>query len=121
MSVSARIAPPNSLLLVSDERGGEIPQSQAGALLTFTSSCIAIGSLCEIDGETEITLGQADEVDPGGEPHFEGSLETPTRRLAVRTVLGDTVLEVWVPDLRTSLRIWVNDSAEPDKIVVGFH
>lgn len=119
MFVSAKIAPPNSLLLVAGTGGGEIPESFGGAMIASTSTCIAIGCRSEADGETEVILGRAEEIDPGDNPCFEDFLETPTRRILIRTVLGDTLLEAPVPDVRTGLRIWLNDNAEPDRIMIG--
>lgn len=119
MATSARIAPPNSLVLVADPSGGEIPETMAGSLIASTSSCIAVGCRSDVDGETEFTLGSTREVDPGNRPAFEGKLNTPNRKIAVRSVLGQTILEATVPQQQTTVRVWVNDPKEPDKVIVG--
>jgi hypothetical protein len=46
-------------------------------------------------------------------------LQTPTRRLAIRTVRGALLLEEPVLATETRLRIWVNAATEPDRIAVG--
>jgi len=120
MEKSTRIAPPNSVVLVCDAGGGEIPTSMQGALISSTPSCIAIGCRAEDDGETDIALGAIEEVDPGTPSAFEGTLSTPTRKVVVRSVLGQTVLEAAVPSRNTRVRVWVNDQSEPDRVVVGF-
>ena len=71
------------------------------------------------DGETEVTLGTSDEVDPGDLPAFDAMLETPNRAVVVWTVEDETVLEAPVPTKQTRVRIWVNHPTEPDKIIVG--
>ena len=119
MKHSTRIAPPNSLVLVSDPGGGDIPGSMNQSLIAATDSCIAIGCRAEDDGETEIDLGLSNCVNTGDEPAFEGTLKTPNRKIAVRDVLGVVLLEMAVPAAETIVRIWVNDSKEPDKIIVG--
>jgi hypothetical protein len=119
MATSAKVAPPNSLVLVSDPANADIPETMAGGLIASTKSCVAVGCQSDADGETEFTLGAAREVDPGSQPVFEGSLPTPNGRLAVQSVLGDTILETPVTQQRTSIRIWVNDAKEPDKVIVG--
>lgn len=119
MTTSTRIAPPNSLVLVEGSQGGEIPTSMQQSLIAATDSCIAIGCRAEDDGETEITLGPSGKVDIGKRPAFEGSLQTPTRKVTVRTVHGVTLLEMSVPTKETKLKIWVNDPSEPDRIAVG--
>src|SRR4029077_10514674 len=109
MTKSARIAPPNSVVLVSDATGGEIPKSMDDCLISSTTSCIAIGCRSEADGETDIALGALLEVAQGGSPDFEGLVATPSRRIVVRTVLGDTILDATVPATNTNVRVWVND------------
>ena len=118
-TTSTRLAPPNSLVLVEDSSGGEIPMSMNQSLIAATPSCIAVGCRAEDDGETEITLGPCSCVDAGEQPVFAGLLQTPNRRLAIRTVHGVTLLEMPVPATETTVKIWVNDSREPDHVTVG--
>lgn len=119
MTISTRLAPPNSLVLIEDPSGGEIPDSMNQSLISATDSCIAVGCRAEDDGETEIVLGNCNKVDTGEQPMFDGLLRTPTRKLVVRTVLGITLLEMPVSETQTRLRIWVNDPTEPDRIAIG--
>jgi hypothetical protein len=116
---SAKTAPPNSLVLIEDPSGGNVPASMAGSLVASTMSCIAVGCKSEADGETEFRLGAVSEVDPGNRPVFQGALETPTRKVSLRTVLGHTILEMPVAGKRTMVRVWANNPKEPDKIIVG--
>lgn len=116
---STRIAPPNSVVLIEDSSGGTIPASMDHTLISATDSCIAVGCKAEDDGETDITLGPCDEVDTGERSAFEWSLQTPNRRLVVRTIHGNTLLEMAVPKTETALRIWVNDPSEPDRVAIG--
>ncbi len=119
MTTSIRVAPPNSVVLVEDSSGGEIPDSMKQSLIAATDSCIAVGCMAEDDGETEIVLGSYGSVDADKELVFEGLLQTPNRKLVVRTVRGVTLLELPVPTTETKVVIWVNDSSEPDRIAVG--
>jgi hypothetical protein len=72
-----------------------------------------------LDGETEVTVGTAEEVSPGGSPAFDADLETPHRAVVVWTVEDERILEVPVPSTQTRVRVWVNHSVEPDKVIVG--
>jgi hypothetical protein len=119
MVSSAKIAPPHSVVLVTDPGETAIPKSMRGSVIAATDSCIAIGCRAEVDGETEFTLGASRDVDPGDRPAFTGELKTPNRRLTVRTVLGRTILEASVSQAQTPIRIWLNDAEEPDRVVVG--
>ncbi len=122
MAQAISIAPPNSLIFVSDPNGGSVPDPdkiarEAG--ITATDSCVVVCCLAEMDGKTEITMGLADDVDPGGDPGFDGILATPTRAVVVSTVGFDTLLEANAPNLQTRIRVWTNKPKEPDKVVVG--
>jgi hypothetical protein len=76
MSKSVRNAPPNSLIFISDPDLGVIPEFIPGVPILSTASCISVAYLMWQDGETNVTLGPASEVDPGHPPAFDGNLET---------------------------------------------
>lgn len=120
MALSVRAAPPNSVVLLEDPVGGDVPESIRGAaLIAATPSCIAVGCRAEVDGDTEFTLGPGQEVDPGYSPAFDGTLETPSRVLAIRSVLGEIILKVAVPQQRTRILVWTNDATAPNEVIVG--
>ena len=109
--VVARVAAPKAMLLIEDSAGGELP-------FAATASSIAVG--CASVAATEIRLGDIG-IAPAGDPHpaFDGRLATPTRKLAVRTLLGATLLEVTVPTADTQVRVWTNAATEPTVITIG--
>jgi hypothetical protein len=119
MKISATLTPPNSLFVIEDQLGGDIPDSMDNLLISATSSCIVIGCKAEDDGETEISVGSLIDVDTGEQAVFDGQVSTPSRKLVVRTVLGLTVLELTVLETKTRVRIWANDEMEPDRIGIG--
>jgi hypothetical protein len=119
MYAYARVAPPNSLLVISDTDGGIPPEFVPGVLILSTSSCITVGCRMFADGETLVLLGSAAELDPGEPPAFDGMLDTPKRAVVVSTVERETVLETRVPNARTHVRIWVDHPREPDKVIIG--
>lgn len=115
-----RIAPRNSQIVIADPNAKiDVPQWQESKPFLATPSCILFFCLCEIDGETEITLGTAREVDPGMPPVFEGYLLTPSKTLAIETVVREPILRTATSDVRTKLLIWSNALKEPTKIWVG--
>ncbi|HEV7233365.1 MAG TPA: hypothetical protein VGN36_03895 [Sphingorhabdus sp.] len=116
---TTKIAPPNSLILISDVDGGDVPKSMDGALVSATKSCVVVGCLCEIDGPTELTLLSLAHANRTDLPVFVGTLETPQRRVIVSTVHGQLLLEQPVSHEVSAIKVWVNDDREPDKIVVG--
>ena len=118
MMMSVRLAVPNSVILVEDALGGEIPESMNKALLTSTNSCIAIGCVAENDGETKIILKDYEDTDTGIIV-FDGLLQTGSGKLVVRTVFGDILLAAPVPGGKTRLVIFVNNVIEPDCIIIS--
>jgi hypothetical protein len=114
-----RVRPVNSLLFLSDPNGGQAPEPIHGAMIWSTPSCIAFVCYPEQDGPTEIVLGSAAEVDPGFQPSFAGSLQTPNHEAIVSTVDRQAILRANVPKAITQVKIWLNHSRWPDKVTIG--
>ena len=119
MTKSANVAPPQSLILIADPSGGEIPATMSGLAIAATDSCIAVGCRSDVDGDSEFILGETGYVSLGGEPAFQGRLKTPHRKVTLRTVTGQKILEAPVLQQEITVRVWTNDSSEPDQVVVG--
>ena len=119
MSKLARIAPPNSLLVVCDIAGGAAPDFVAGEPILSTPTCITVGCLTFIDGETEVRLGPAKEFTREGTPKWDQMLDIPSRVIAVSTVEGQLILQESVRTARTRVQIWGNRFPEPDKVFIG--
>ena len=117
MTLTADIAPPNSVLIM-DRSVGQIPDSLMGGLTAFTPTCVAIGTRSEHDGDTRVTLEENDGSSCRGVPAFDGVLDTPDRKIAVCSVLDDVIFELPVPAERTRVRIWANDASEPSEIYI---
>jgi len=114
-----KIAPPNSLLFVADVAGGEVPEWKRGVPILSSPTCISFRCLTFADGQTDVTLGAAGDVNPGSQPAFDGTLETPSRVVALSTVEKETVLKSPVLGTRARVRIWTNHPTEPDKVIIG--
>jgi hypothetical protein len=119
MVLTKKVAPPYSLIFIADADGGVAPECSPPAPYWATSTCIAVGCLMSQDGDTEVSLGNAREVDPGARPIFDSFLETPNRKVNVETAEGELILQADVPTESTRVRIWTNELQEPDKIVIG--
>ena len=119
MKKHIRIAPRNSLILVMDQSVGEIPGSMNKALVAATPSCIAVGTLSEHDGDTLISLSdEPTTLEAGLSLVFDGTLQTPTRKLSLCSVLDETLITSDVPGETTRVQVWANDDSEPDLIHV---
>jgi hypothetical protein len=116
--VIVRVEAPQGLLLIEDSGGAELPLSIPGQLVAATATSVAVA--CATSAVTEVGVGGNDLPLPGvAAPVYDGRLATPTRKLAVRTVLGATLLEVVVPSTETHIRIWTNAGAEPTQLTIG--
>lgn len=114
-----KIAPKNSLVLIMDRTVGVVPDTLGGKLFAATSSCLALGTRSEHDGETSITL--SDEGAPpglGDAPALDGMFGTPSRVLSICSILDDVYLEMDVPTETTRVQVWANHPTEPDVIAV---
>jgi hypothetical protein len=110
----------NGLIFVEDAGGGQPPYPVSEEKIQFTTSCISVACLHEIDGEAELILGPADEVAPAYSLDFDGFLETPSRQAVISDVPGEVLLKTPVADEKTRVRIWRNHPQWPDQIVVGW-
>lgn len=119
MSASIRVAPSNSLVGISDAQKGIVPDSVPESGIAATESCILVACLPEVDGETEITLGPAPEVDPGASPAFDGQLATPSGIVRIVTIDWKPLLEAPVSATNTRIRIWKNRPRFPDELIIG--
>ncbi len=84
-----------------------------------TDTCILCGCQVDIDGETDIAFGSADEVRQEWPPIFDGVLKTPGRKIALETVEGDQILAMATETTETLVRIWTNRPLCPDRVRIG--
>lgn len=111
------LAPENSLLFIIDPTHDfEVP-SNTGFPISFTKSCICVGTIAEVDGEATIRLARSFEHSEG-EVRFVGTLETPGRKLEVSGVGMEAILAMDVPNTTTQVVIWTNSLSWADLILI---
>lgn len=120
MIIKARTLPINSILLIMDLSNGEIPEWQNDRLVTFSRSCIAVGTLPVVDGETSIAMisGQVCDMKPEMKKIFAGRLITPSRELHVCDVLLRSILKMPLLYTYADVEIWVDSNVEPSDIQI---
>jgi hypothetical protein len=116
---SVKTAVLNSLLFIRDASVRDIPIIDGNASVWSTGSCVAVSCLPDCDGDTEVTLGGTEAVRQSKAPLFDGLLQTPSRRLIVETVLGETILEASVPEFTSRIRIWTNGLPDTDFVAIA--
>ena len=113
-------ASPSCTIFVSDILGGEIPEPTRVGNCWFTSSCVAVGCLSFMDGNTKVTLDSG-KPDLGSRTlEFDGFIDTPRRLLIVSTSENNILLRSRVVDIRTRVRILTSHPSEPDQIDIFF-
>ena len=112
-------SPPQALVLVSDVGQGDVPASTREDAIWATPTCVVVGCRSDIDGRTAVTLGRFADVRRAEAPTDERTLRTPQRRVVVRTVDGERLIEMSVPHALTAVVIWTNRPSAPDAIVIG--
>jgi hypothetical protein len=121
MRTTIDVAPSNSLVLIMDRSIGVIPATMDGGLVSANSTCVAVGTLSEHDGETSISLSDENDVPPPGfghSPVFDGVLDTPSMTVSVCSVLDEVLLEIQVGTAKTHVQVWANDALEPDVVAI---
>jgi hypothetical protein len=117
MIFTTQLAPRNSVVVVMDQAIGEVPDSLNRGLVAATNSSVAVGTLCEFDGDTLISLSDERPRDlPAERPVFDNVIRTPSQRLSVCSVLDEALLVLDLPTTVTRVRIWANDHREPSRI-----
>jgi hypothetical protein len=114
-----KVSPPNSLLLVGDPTG-DPPTSMGGKLVAHSQTCVAVGTVAELDGESHVRVAASSAADEErGLPEFDGVINLPTGTITVSSVSG----EVYARSVRTShsarVRIWVDHPSEPIEIFIS--
>lgn len=108
------------LLMIEDRSGGQSPEILGDVpAITYTDSCVAVACINGQIGITNLTIGSIWDVDPGYQHSYEGIIATPTRSIALRTAVLETLFETSTVGESTKIRIWLNESSAPDVVVVG--
>lgn len=107
------------LFIMGSIDSAEFPIENGDKRLWSTDSCIVVGCQLDDDGETEILLGPAQEIDPGIRPAFAGVLDTPDHRVVVMAGLFEELIETNVSSSRTTVKIWINHPEWPDRVLIG--
>jgi hypothetical protein len=120
--VSLKVAVPNALLFIRDARIPDVPDVDYGDGSSVWSirTCVVITCLVDSEGETDITIGDTSEVKPSNKLLFNGTLETPSRKLILEIVPDKKILEVSVPFATNRLRIWTDGRHRlAETVVIG--
>jgi hypothetical protein len=120
MKQTISVIPSNSILFVEDGMEGSIPEvGDANLPAWATPDCIIVKCFPDIDGPTEVTLGDRAEIDVGRAPDFQSVLNTPHRHVAIRQVGDELVLETSVNTTKTIVSIWLSHPHWPERVVIG--
>jgi len=120
--VSLNVAVPNCLLFVRDSTVADIPDVDYGEAKPIWSipTCVVVNCMVDSEGETNITVGEANQVSQNRKPVFDGVLETPSRKLVLDLVSDEKVLEVNVPSAKNRVRVWTDGRHEcAEQVVIG--
>lgn len=113
-------APPYCQVVIRDPTAKvDVPEWEKGVPVVATDTCILCSCLPDMDGETEFVLGSRKQVPMGTPIAFEGTLKTPSGKVALKTVEGKVILEMSNLGPETFVRIWINRVWSPDKVHVS--
>jgi len=119
MRQAAKISPLNSLVFIHGGRGDVSPLTIWGAQISATNSCVSVVCYPEIDGPTELVLGDVSEVGLERPADFETILRTPDHTVIIQTVDDQTVMTLPTAAKLTALKIWRSHPRWPEIVTVG--
>lgn len=119
--LKAVLSPPNAILFVFDPTNKDvvIPSYVNGELTAATESCVSVGTLADVDGDTEVILDIGAAVSADLERVFSGVITTPGGKVAVVTSQFQRVLELDVPIGAVDITIWTDDERNPGRVVIS--
>jgi hypothetical protein len=119
-----RVSLPDGILFVLDpgNRATKAPQYTPGKVSAATSTCVSIATIADVDGPVIVRFGSKpdENIDPGFLPVFEGTLQTPSRSLAVVTSTSEKVASGHVDANQASLTIYVDSIRSPSIVWLDF-
>jgi hypothetical protein len=103
-----------------DHAIGIVPDSMNGELIATSSSCVAVGTVSEIDEMVEIELtDETPDVSEQMKCVSSSSIATPSREISVCSVHNDKLLSIKVQRDVSEVKVWVNHATEPDRIIIA--
>ena len=116
------VRPVNSIVFISGGGMVDVPADKLNSRLSWFAAsrdCLIVCVYPDVDGPTELTIGQAREVDPGYAPSFEGPLETRTGRIIIDQVDDRVVHDQTVDKPVVTVKLWFSNTAWPEKVFIG--
>ena len=111
---------PHSLVLLMDYFAGEPPSSFVGRLVTFTPTCVAIGTISEDDGVASVLVTRLPLIDSDelSKVHI-GKLRVPSKKLSLVDTNNCILATMEVGTEEINFEVWVDHPSEPENIVIG--
>lgn len=110
---------PHGVIFLGDRSASlSVPDDTSDAIVTATSTCLAVWANPDTEGPTRIKVEESAQPDGSHVLVFEGELSVPTRCLAVTDSSGKVLMEVPVHSAKPTLKVWVNDRNQPDSILI---
>lgn len=114
--------PSHPIIFLCDfaNQGMEVPTYDPGSVASANSSCVSIRTIADVDGQVTIMLEPRlpNEAKSGVEV-FQGTVETPSKRVAVVTPENKKLLEISLQETRARLRVVVDEEENPSKVWVA--
>ncbi len=120
MKLVVNAALPNSVVMAMDFESSRPPETMRGGLIAANATCVAVGTLAERSGTTELVLAdQMDEVDQV-DMHvaFDGRLKCLSGEVSLVSALNEKLLSMPVNSKDVRVRVLVNDETEPSRLAI---
>ena len=116
-SISVEV--PNGILFIRDPAFWDFPEPQREGAVWANSRGICMSCMHEQEGPTDVTVGAASAIKGTEHLKYDGQLETPSRRVLVAIVPGETILEQKVLNTKTRVRVWTDGHPATATVIIA--
>lgn len=95
-----------------------IPEHDRTQIVSFNEFCLSVRAMSDVDGSVQIALNEGSSGVSMIEV-FAGTLNTPSRRIAIVSSSNEKLLETEVPENRTGVVVLVDEKNFPSRIEVS--
>ena len=114
------IAPAYLSIYVAGRNKVDIPMHMDRQGIFSSPHCINVPAYDWNRGDTNITFGPFDELEETTKPTFDGTIDTPDKRLIVFGALVPEYVSTTVSTTKTRIRIWLDHPIEPSNVIIAW-
>lgn len=117
-TLSMKVEVQYAILILGDPES-LVPELARGALVASNEWCVVVGCMPDVDGETEIVVGDMDAMASIDPVVFDGVVALPTRRFTICTAENNELFGYPGAIDKLEMRVRADHPMCPSRVVVG--